>query len=113
MRAKVVKNKVAPPFRVAEFDMMHTDGISYEGDLLDLGMEQKIVGRTGAWFRYGDLQLGQGKEKARLYLKENPKIAEEIKAKVMAAGGHVANFVKIGCRDDEIDGRCGKLSTEE
>ncbi len=66
VRAKVVKNKVAPPFRVAEFDMMHTDGISYEGDILDMGMEQKIVGRTGAWFRYGDMQLGQGKEKARL-----------------------------------------------
>src|SRR5881296_3289411 len=70
VRAKVVKNKVAPPFRSAEFDMMHTCGISYEGDILDMGMEQKIVGRTGAWFRYGDLQLGQGKEKARLFLKE-------------------------------------------
>ena len=64
VRAKVVKNKVAPLFRVAEFDMFHTDGISYEGDILDLGIEQKVVGRTGAWFRYGELQLGQGKEKA-------------------------------------------------
>jgi recombination protein RecA len=88
VRAKVVKNKVAPPFRVAEFDMLHSEGISYEGDLLDMGMEQKLVGRTGAWFRYGDLQLGQGKEKARLFLKENPKIALEIKEKVLAAGGH-------------------------
>jgi recombination protein RecA len=52
-----------------------------------MGMEQKIVGRTGAWFRYGDMQLGQGKEKARLFLKENPKIAEEIKQKILAAGG--------------------------
>jgi recombination protein RecA len=88
VRAKVVKNKVAPPFRSAEFDMLHTDGISYEGDILDMGMEQKIVGRTGAWFRYGDMQLGQGKEKARLYLKENPKIAKEIEEKILAAGGH-------------------------
>jgi recombination protein RecA len=87
VRAKVVKNKVAPPFRVAEFDMMHKDGVSYEGDILDLGLEQKIVGRTGAWFRYGDMQLGQGKEKARQYLKDNPEIAEEIKDKIMAAGG--------------------------
>lgn len=87
VRTKVVKNKVAPPFRVAEFDMMHKDGISYEGDILDLGMEQKIVARTGAWFRYGDMQLGQGKEKARLFLKENPEIGEEIKEKVLAAGG--------------------------
>jgi recombination protein RecA len=86
VRTKVVKNKVAPPFRSAEFDMMHTDGISYEGDILDMGMEQKIVGRTGAWFRYGDLQLGQGKEKARLFLKENPKITQEIKEKILAAG---------------------------
>jgi recombination protein RecA len=88
VRAKVVKNKVAPPFRSAEFDMMHTDGISYEGDILDMGMEQKLIGRTGAWFRYGDLQLGQGKEKARLFLKENPQITQEIKEKLLAAGGH-------------------------
>lgn len=105
VRVKVVKNKVAPPFRTAEFDMMHTDGISYEGDILDLGMEQKIVGRTGAWFRYGDLQLGQGKEKARLYLKENPKIAEEIKEKIMAAGGHIGNVSKpAGDEDGEPAG---------
>ncbi|WP_425401095.1 recombinase RecA [Aeoliella sp.] len=87
VRTRVVKNKVAPPFRVAEFDMMHKDGISYEGDIIDLGLEQKVVARTGAWFRYGDMQLGQGKEKARLFLKENPKIAEEIKDKILAAGG--------------------------
>lgn len=87
VRTKIVKNKVAPPFRVAEFDMMHKDGISYEGDILDLGVEQKVINRTGAWFRYGESQLGQGKEKARLYLKENPEVAEEIKQKVLAAGG--------------------------
>jgi recombination protein RecA len=100
VRAKVVKNKVAPPFRVAEFDMMHTDGISYEGDILDMGMEEKIIGRTGAWFRYGDMQLGQGKEKARLFLKENPKITEEIKEKIMASGGH-ASLAKSSSSDGE------------
>ncbi len=112
VRAKVVKNKVAPPFRVAEFDMMHTDGISYEGDILDMGMEQKIVGRTGAWFRYGDLQLGQGKEKARLFLKENPKIAEEIKEKVMAAGGSGDKLAKSfgGDSDGEETNRVGPAS---
>jgi recombination protein RecA len=89
VRTKVVKNKVAPPFRIAEFDMMHTDGISYEGDLIDLGLEQKIIARTGAWFRYGDQQLGQGKEKAREYLKENRELAEEIKNKILAAGGEL------------------------
>jgi recombination protein RecA len=86
VRAKVVKNKVAPPFRTAEFDMMHTCGISYEGDILDMGMEQKLVTRTGSWFRYGEMQLGQGKEKARTFLKENPQITEEIKKKILAAG---------------------------
>jgi recombination protein RecA len=88
VRAKVVKNKVAPPFRVGEFDMMHSDGISYEGDLIDLAMEDKLVVRTGAWFRYGDLQLGQGREKAKEYLKENTALAEELKTKIVAARGH-------------------------
>ena len=82
VRAKVVKNKVAPPFRTAEFDMMATDGISYEGDVLDLATEAKFVTRTGAWFRYGDMQLGQGREKARDYLKENPELVAELSEKL-------------------------------
>lgn len=86
VRAKVVKNKVAPPFRVAEFDMMHTDGISYEGDIIDLAIEQKLITRTGAWFRYGDQQLGQGREKVRAYLKETPELCEELKEKIMGSG---------------------------
>jgi recombination protein RecA len=86
VRAKIVKNKVAPPFRVAEFDMMHSNGISYEGDVLDLAVEQKIIVRSGAWFRYGDMQLGQGKEKARVFMVENPNITEEVKQKILAAG---------------------------
>ncbi len=90
VKCKVVKNKVAPPFRVAEFDMMHTNGISYEGDLLDLGMLQKIVARSGAWFKYGELYLGQGKEKARAFLMENPKIAQEIREKILALGAQLA-----------------------
>jgi len=88
VRAKVVKNKVAPPFRVAEFDMMHTDGISFEGDVLDLGLTHKIVVRAGSWFRYGELQLGQGRERARAFLKDNPDILEELTAKIMTAGGY-------------------------
>lgn len=85
VRAKVVKNKVAPPFRVAEFDMMHADGVSYEGDVLDLALSQKIVQRVGAWFRYGDTQLGQGRDKARDFLKAHPEITEELKQKILAS----------------------------
>ena len=109
VRAKIVKNKVAPPFRIAEFDMMHSNGISYEGDILDLGMERKLVARTGAWFRYGEMQLGQGKEKAREFLKENPQVTEEIKQKIMAVGGmddilaHSAAAVTETAGDDEAE----------
>jgi recombination protein RecA len=91
VRAKVVKNKVAPPFRVAEFDMMHNCGISYEGDLLDLGMEHKVITRSGAWFKYNETYLGQGKEKARLFLIENKDVAAEIKDLVMSAGGYLSD----------------------
>src|SRR6056297_3888046 len=87
VKAKIVKNKVAPPFRIAEFDMMHSNGISFEGDLLDLGTENKVVNRSGSWFKYGDTYLGQGKEKARNFLIENPEVCEEIRQKVMIAGG--------------------------
>jgi recombination protein RecA len=79
VKAKVVKNKVAPPFRAAEFDMMHNGGISYEGDILDLAVAQKIITKSGAWFRYGELQLAQGREKTKAYLKENPDFTEKIK----------------------------------
>lgn len=87
VKAKIVKNKVAPPFRIAEFDMMHSNGISYEGDVLDLGTTHKIVSRSGAWFKLGDTYLGQGKEKARNFLIENPEICEGIRQKVMEVGG--------------------------
>jgi recombination protein RecA len=98
VRAKVVKNKMAPPFKVAEFDMMHSRGISYEGDVLDLAMAQKLVVRSGAWFRYGDLQLGQGREKTRAYLEENPQLVEELRSKIMATD---APLVSGGGGDDE------------
>src|SRR5262245_25288548 len=86
VRAKVVKNKVAPPFRVAEFDMLHASGISYEGDVLDLATVQKLVVRSGAWFKYGETHLGQGREKVRQFLAENPKVTEELRQKILAAG---------------------------
>ena len=89
VRCKIVKNKVAPPFRVAEFDMMHTSGISYEGDVLDLGTEHKIVTRSGSWFKFNETYLGQGKEKARAYLLENKPVANEIRDLIMTSGGYI------------------------
>jgi len=92
VRAKVVKNKVAPPFRIAEFDMMHTHGISYEGDILDLGVTHNVVNRSGSWFKHGESYLGQGKEKARAFLMENPAVAEELQQEILAAGGYVEDL---------------------
>ena len=84
IRVKVVKNKVAPPFRTAEFDLMYKDGLSKEGDALDMGVLYGIVEKSGAWYNYGEARLGQGRESARAYLKQNPKVFIEIKDKVLA-----------------------------
>jgi recombination protein RecA len=84
VRAKVVKNKIAPPFREAEFDILFDSGISYEGDLLDMGVNENVIDKSGAWFNYGNVRLGQGREQARAFLKENPDVAKEIRHKVLA-----------------------------
>jgi recombination protein RecA len=81
-RVKVVKNKVAPPFKQAEFDIVYGVGISREGSLIDVGVEQGIVRKSGAWYTYEGDQLGQGKENARNFLKDNPDLADEIEKKV-------------------------------
>ena len=81
-RAKVVKNKVAPPFREAEFDMMYGEGISREGDLLDQGVERKVIDKSGTWFSYGGERLGQGRENAKTFLKQNPDMAAAIELKL-------------------------------
>lgn len=86
-RVKVVKNKMAPPFKQAEFDILYGQGISREGSLLDLGVENGVVRKSGAWFTYGEDQLGQGKENARTFLKDNPQLAAEIEEKILAALG--------------------------
>ena len=102
VRGKVVKNKVAPPFRIAEFDMMHTNGISYEGDILDLGVVHNVVARSGSWFKYNDAYLGQGKEKSRLHLIENPDLTEEIKTKVLIAGGYAVDPEQPVAADEPV-----------
>ena len=83
-RVKVVKNKIAPPFREAEFDIMYNQGISKSGDILDLATQNEIVEKAGAWFSYNDQKIGQGREAAKQYLQDNPKIQEEIAKKVRA-----------------------------
>ena len=83
-RVKVVKNKVAPPFKTTEFDIMYGEGISYEGDLLDLAVQADIVNKTGAWFSFNDEKIGQGRENAKRYLKENEKACHEIETAVRA-----------------------------
>jgi recombination protein RecA len=89
VRARVVKNKIAPPFRDAEFDIMFDSGISYEGDLIDLGQSCGVVEKSGTWLNYGDVRLGQGRENAKKYLIENPELRDELKRKVLTAKGMV------------------------
>ncbi len=84
-RAKVVKNKVAPPFRVADFDILYGEGISREGEIVELGVLHKIVDKSGAWYTYGKERIGQGKDNTRDYLKAHPEMAQEIEARIRAA----------------------------
>jgi recombination protein RecA len=91
-RVRVVKNKVAPPFRVAEFDIMYSEGISREGGLIDLGLEMGLVKKSGAWFNVGDIRLGQGRENAKEYLRQNSDVAAAIEEQIR---GNMASF-KIG-----------------
>ncbi|MEE8219130.1 MAG: recombinase RecA [bacterium] len=86
-RVRVVKNKVAPPFREAEFDIMYGEGISKEGDLLDLAVSADLVKRSGSWFTYGEERIGQGRENAKRYLKENPEVTDDLAVKVRDALG--------------------------
>ena len=84
VRARVVKNKIAPPFRKAEFDIMFDSGISWSGDLIDLGVENDVVAKQGAWFSFGDVRLGQGRENAKAFIAENADLADGIRAAVLA-----------------------------
>ncbi len=85
VRVKVVKNKVAPPFKQAEFDIYFNEGISRVGELIDLGIEKKIVERSGAWYSYNGTRIGQGRENSKQYLKSNPEVAREIESKILEA----------------------------
>ena len=90
IRTRIVKNKVAAPFQQAEVDLMFDGGISYVGDLLDLGVECEVLQKSGAWLNYGDMRLGQGREKAKVFLQENKDLTSEIEQKILAAKGMLA-----------------------
>ena len=100
-RVKVVKNKVAPPFRQAEFDIMYGKGISREGSLLDMAVEMGIIKKSGAWFTYEGEQLGQGRENAKNFLSENPEIMVEISEKVRVQAGIGGEVEEFTADDDE------------
>jgi len=85
VKVKVVKNKVAPPFRSAEFDILYNEGISYAGSVLDMAIDSRIIDKSGAWFSYGEMRLGQGRENVRDFLRQNPDLLEEVAAKVRVA----------------------------
>jgi recombination protein RecA len=100
-RVKVVKNKLSPPFRIAEFDVMGTEGISREGGILDVGIETGIVTKSGAFLRYGETMLGQGRENAKAYLKENPQLAETIKKQVLVKTQEGKPMLEVGTEEEE------------
>jgi len=103
-RVKVVKNKVAPPFKQVEFDIMYGEGISKMGELLDLGVKAGVVEKSGAWYSYGDERIGQGRENAKIYLKDNSEIAYEIEDKIRAAHGLDFEIPKskAGSKGDDV-----------
>ena len=101
-RVKVIKNKVAPPFRQAEFDILYGEGVSWEGELIDIGVKNDIINKSGAWYSYNGAKIGQGKDNVRVWLKENPEVADEIDAKIRALNG-VEMHITEG-KLDETDG---------
>ena len=107
VKVRVVKNKVAAPFRLAEFDLMFDRGISREGDLIDLALEDKLVDKSGSWLNYGETRLGQGRENAKQYLRDNPALVEEITKKILEKRGvEVANLPTQG-----VNGEAQEAST--
>ncbi|MBI5120349.1 MAG: recombinase RecA [Rhodospirillales bacterium] len=101
-RVKVVKNKLAPPFRVVDFDIMYGEGVSKMGELIDLGVKANLVEKSGSWFSYSGTRIGQGRENAKQYLRDNPKVAEEIEAQIRANAGLVSEALAGGPGD--LDG---------
>jgi recombination protein RecA len=102
-RVKVVKNKVAPPFKQVEFDIMYGEGISKVGEILDLGVKAGLVEKSGAWFSYDSVRIGQGRENAKAYLKENPDVAQRIENAIRGRTEEVGEVLMVG-GDEPDDG---------
>jgi recombination protein RecA len=112
VRARVVKNKIAPPFRDAEFDIMFDEGISASGDLLDLAVNDGVVQKSGAWFSYGDIRLGQGRENSKLFLRENPDLFAEIRQGVLVERGLVGAPAAADAAEDAETDKADAAKTE-
>ncbi|MBR4106454.1 MAG: recombinase RecA [Alphaproteobacteria bacterium] len=102
-RVKVVKNKVAPPFKVVDFDIMYGEGISKTGEIVDLGVKANIIEKSGAWFSYNGDKIGQGRENAKTYLREHPEVALEIENKIRADAGHLSSEMIGGDSEPAVD----------
>ena len=102
-RVKVVKNKLAPPFKQVEFDIMYGEGVSKTGELIDLGVKAGVVEKSGAWFSYDSQRIGQGRENAKVFLKSNPDVAAKIEAQVRASSGIIADKIDEGPAEDDDD----------
>ncbi|MDX2143258.1 MAG: DNA recombination/repair protein RecA, partial [Rhodospirillaceae bacterium] len=99
-RVKVVKNKVAPPFKVVEFDIMYGEGVSKTGELLDLGAKAGVVEKSGSWFSHDGERIGQGRENAKQFLRANPDVAAKIEAEIRAQAGQIAAALATGAGED-------------
>jgi len=100
-RVKVVKNKLAPPFKMVEFDIMYGEGISKLGEILDLGVKEGIIEKSGSWFSYNSERIGQGRENAKTFLKENPDMANQIEALIRQGADVIAEELMAGSEDDD------------
>jgi recombination protein RecA len=103
-RVKVVKNKLAPPFKQVEFDIMYGEGVSKIGELIDLGVKAGVVEKSGAWFSYDSQRIGQGRENAKAFLRENPDLAAKIEAAVRQNSGLIAEAIVTGEKEEDSDG---------
>ena len=112
-KVKVTKNKVAPPFKIAEFDIMYNEGISRNGNIVDVGVKEEIVQKSGAWFSYGDIRLGQGRENAKLYLKDNPEVALDIENQIRQKYELPLAVVKAVKEDTKVAKEEVKVAKEE